>query len=131
PEETFIVTWNNRIKVNQLQSLLRTHQTTQANPIELMVLSACQTATGDDRAGLGMAGIAVRSGARSTLATLWSVKDESTTKLINKFYQQLLHSRSGVNKAQALREAQLTLINSSDFNHPFYWSAFVLVGNWL
>jgi CHAT domain-containing protein len=96
-----------------------------------MVLSACQTATGDDRAALDMAGMAVRSGARSTLATLWSVKDESTTQLINKFYQQLLHSRSGVNKAHALREAQLALINSSDFNHPFYWSAFVLVGNWL
>jgi CHAT domain-containing protein len=131
PEETFIVTWNNRIKVNELQNLLRTRETTQAKPIELMVLSACQTATGDDRAALGMAGMAVRSGARSTLATLWSVKDESTTQLINKFYQQLLHSRSGVNKAQALREAQLALINSPDFNHPFYWSAFVLVGNWL
>ncbi|MGL5796258.1 MAG: CHAT domain-containing protein [Waterburya sp.] len=50
---------------------------------------------------------------------------------MNKFYQQLLHSRSGVNKAQALREAQLTLIHSLDFNHPGYWSAFVLVGNWL
>ncbi len=63
--------------------------------------------------------------------SLACVGDESTTQLINKFYQQLLHSRSGVNKAQALREAQLALINSPDFNHPFYWSAFVLVGNWL
>ncbi|MEM7592639.1 MAG: CHAT domain-containing protein, partial [Cyanobacteria bacterium P01_A01_bin.83] len=131
PEDTFIVTWNNRIKVNQLEGLLRTRETSQVKPIELMVLSACQTAAGDDRAALGMAGMAVRSGARSTLATLWSVKDESTTQLMDKFYQQLAQSRSDINKAQALREAQLALIQSQDFNHPFYWSPFVLVGNWL
>ena len=131
PEDTFIVTWNDRIKVNELEDLLLTRKTSQVNPIELMVLSACQTAAGDDRAALGMAGMAVRSGARSTLATLWSVKDESTTELIDKFYQQLTQSRSTINKAEALRQAQLSLINSQDFNHPFYWSPFVLVGNWL
>ena len=131
PEDTFIVTWNDRIKVNELEDLLRTRQTSQTQPIELMVLSACQTATGDRRATLGMAGIAVRSGARSTLATLWSVKDESTTRLIDKFYQQLVQSQPDVNKAEALRQAQLALIDSQDFNHPFYWSPFVLVGNWL
>ncbi len=130
-EDTFIVTWNNRIRVNELESLLRTRETSQVNPIELMVLSACQTATGDNRAALGMAGIAVRSGARSTLATLWSVKDESTTQLIDKFYQQLVQSRTDINKAEALRQAQLALLKSQDFNHPFYWSPFVLVGNWL
>ena len=130
PEETFIVTWNDRIKVNELESLLRDRETSRLKPIQLMVLSACQTATGDERAALGMAGMAVRSGARSTLATLWSVKDESTTELIDKFYQQLVQSPSDVNRAKALREAQLTLINSQDFNHPFYWSPFVLVGNW-
>ncbi|MDJ0594466.1 MAG: CHAT domain-containing protein [Pleurocapsa sp. MO_226.B13] len=102
PEDTFIVTWNDRIKVNELEDLLRSRQTSQIQPIELIVLSACQTATGDRRATLGMAGIAVRSGARSTLATLWSVKDESTTRSIGKFYQQLVQSQPGVNKAEAL-----------------------------
>jgi CHAT domain-containing protein/tetratricopeptide (TPR) repeat protein len=131
PEDTFIVTWNDRIKVDRLENLLRTREIARINPIELMVLSACQTAAGDNRAALGMAGMAVRSGARSTLATLWSVKDESTTRLIDKFYQQLVQSQSNVNKAEALRQAQLTLIDSPDFNHPFYWSPFVLVGNWL
>lgn len=120
PEETFIMTWNGRINVNELESLLRSRETSQVKPIELMVLSACQTAAGDDRAALGMAGMAVRSGARSTLATLWSVKDQSTTRLIDKFYQQLVQSRSDVNKAEALRQAQLALIDSQDFNHPFY-----------
>ena len=147
PEDTFIATWNERIQVNELESLLRDRQSERVTPIELMVLSACQTATGDKRATLGMAGMAIRSGARSTLATLWSVKDESTTRLIDKFYQQLVSSRSVLkdrathkamplglshpNKAEALRQAQLSLIESEDFNHPFYWAPFVLVGNWL
>ena len=131
PEDTFIAIWKDRIQVNELESLLRDRTSNQDAPIELMVLSACQTATGDKRATLGMAGMAVRSGARSTLATLWSVKDESTTKLINKFYQQLVSSQLHLNKAEALRQAQLSLIESKDFNHPFYWSPFVLVGNWL
>ena len=114
---SFIATWNDRLKVNELEDLLRDRETSRVTPIELMVLSACQTATGDKRAVLGMAGMAVRSGARSTLATLWSVKDESTTELIDEFYRQLVSSRrDDVNKAQALR---------------FYWSPFVLVGNWL
>ena len=132
PEDTFITTWDDRIQVNELENLLRDRESSRVTPIELMVLSACQTATGDERAALGMAGMAVRSGARSTLATLWSVKDESTTRLIDKFYQELVLSRSGAaNKAEALRQAQLTLIKSEEFNHPFYWSPFVLVGNWL
>ncbi len=131
PEETFITTWNDRIQVDELESLLRDRESNQDSAIELIVLSACQTATGDKRAALGMAGMAVRSGARSTLATLWSVKDESTSRLMNKFYQQLVLSPSGSNKAEALRQAQLNLIQSQDFNHPFYWSPFVLVGNWL
>lgn len=131
PEDTFILTWKDRIQVNELESLLRSRETSRVTPIELMVLSACQTAQGDDRAVLGMAGMAVRSGARSTIATLWSVKDQSTTRLIDEFYQQLVQSPSGVNKAEALRQAQLALIDSEDFNHPFYWSPFVLVGNWL
>ena len=131
PEDTFIVTWKGRIEVNELETLLRRRETNRVTPIELMVLSACQTAAGDNKAALGMAGMAVRSGARSTLATLWSVKDQSTTQLIGQFYQQLVQYQSDINKAEALRQAQLALINSEDFNHPFYWSPFVLVGNWL
>ena len=129
-EDTFIVIWQDRVQVNELESLLRTRETSRIKPIELMVLSACQTATGDERAALGMAGMAVRSGARSTVATLWSVKDKSTTRLIDEFYQQLIQPQS-INKAEALRNAQIALIKSQDFNHPFYWSPFVLVGNWL
>jgi len=128
-ENTFLLTWNSRIKVKDLDQLLQTRQRQNTNPIELLVLSACQTATGDKRAALGLAGLAVRSGARSTLATLWSVNDESTAQLMVEFYRQLTQSQ--VSKAQALRQAQLTLLRQPNYQHPFYWAPFVLVGNWL
>ncbi|VEP17860.1 conserved hypothetical protein [Hyella patelloides LEGE 07179] len=131
PEETFIVTWDDQIKVKEFEDLLRAREETiDAQPIELLVMSACQTATGDKRAALGIAGVAVRSGARSTLATLWSVKDDSTVALMDEFYKQLADT-SSVTKAEALRQAQISLIDSEDFKHPFYWSPFILVGNWL
>ncbi len=128
-EETFLLTWDERINVKNLDQLLRKRIKQQRNPIELLILSACQTATGDKRAVLGLAGTAVRSGAQSTLATLWSVQDQSTADLIAQFYQYL--SQSDMSKAEALRQAQLSLLRSPQYQHPFYWAPFVLVGNWL
>ena len=129
PEETFILTWDDRIDVNELEQLLKVREETpKLIPIELLVLSACQTAQGDERAALGLAGIALKSGARSTVGTLWSVSDESTSLLIDELYQQI--AMAPKNKAQILRQAQLKLIESEQFNHPFYWAPFVLVGNW-
>ena len=92
-------------------------------------MSACQSAAGDDRAALGLAGVAIRSGARSTIATLWSIQDDSTAKLIAQFYREL--KTPGTSKAEALRKAQLSLLQSDRYQHPFYWSAFILLGNWL
>ena len=94
-----------------------------------MVLSACESAAGDRRAALGLAGMAVRSGARSTLATLWSVNDEASAQFMNYFYQAL--ASKTMTKAQAVREAQSKLLTEPKFQHPFYWSAYILVGNWL
>ncbi|WP_347277188.1 CHAT domain-containing protein [Coleofasciculus sp. FACHB-712] len=127
-DSTFILTWNGRINVKEFENLLRSRDPGTFNPIELLVLSACQTATGDKRAVLGLAGVAVRSGARSTLATLWSVQDESTAKLMGEFYQQLLQGES---KVKALRQAQIALLKQPKYAHPFYWSSFILVGSWL
>ncbi len=129
PAETFLLTWDGRINVKELDELLQIRGKSEKDAIELLVLSACQTANGDLRATLGLAGVALRSGVRSTLATLWSVRDESTAELMIKFYQQLTRSPSG--KADALRQAQLTLLRNPSYNHPFFWSPFVLVGNWL
>jgi CHAT domain-containing protein len=128
-EDTFILTWDDRINVKQLDTLLRAREQGELNPIELLVLSACQTATGDRRAALGLAGLAVRSGARSTLATLWSVNDRSTAFFMVEFYREL--GQPGVTKAQAVRNAQLALLKQPQYEHPYYWSPFILLGNWL
>lgn len=128
-EDTYIQTWDGQLTINDLQRLLNQRSLTEINPIELLVLSACQTAEGDNRATLGMAGVAVRSGALSTLATLWTVNDDSTAAFIAAFYKSLVQPH--VSRAQAVQAAQLSLVQSQEFNHPFYWAPFVLVGNWL
>ncbi|MGK7903329.1 MAG: CHAT domain-containing protein [Hormoscilla sp.] len=129
PDETFLLTWDGRINVKEFDRLLQNRGQQEISPIELLVLSACQTADGDSRAALGLAGMAVRSGARSTLATLWSVNDQSTAELMIEFYRQL--TKRDITKAQALRAAQLALLKDRRYNHPFFWAPFVLVGNWL
>lgn len=92
-------------------------------------MSACQTAVGDKRAALGLAGVPVRAGARSTLASLWYVSDEATALLMTKFYEEL--AKKEVTKAEALRRAQQAVLQNNKFSYPYFWSAFVLVGNWL
>lgn len=126
-DDTFILTWNNRLSIKELEGVLQQRELQM--PIEMLILSACQTAKGDDRAALGMAGVAVRSGARSTLASLWSVEDFSTADLMTEFYRQLGLSKQS--RAESLRRAQLSLLASSDYHHPYYWAPFVLIGNWL
>ncbi|CAD0221685.1 MULTISPECIES: CHAT domain-containing protein [Planktothrix] len=127
-EDTFLLTWDSRINVKDLDYLLRSRQPGEQNPVELLVLSACETATGDQRAALGLAGVAVRSGARSTLATLWQVNDTSTASLMAEFYRELIQPQ--VTKSQALRQAQLKLLQQPQYQDPYYWAPFVLVGNW-
>jgi len=129
-KDTFILAADGPINVTELDSLLRSRGQTQNEAIELLVLSACQTAAGDRRATLGLAGVAVRAGARSTLASLWQISDRSTALFIGEFYQQL--AQGNVTKAEALRQAQLTLMREyPNFNRPIYWAPYVLVGNWL
>ena len=128
-EDTFILTWDDRLNINQLSNLLQAREETGRGAIELLVLSACQTATGDKRAALGLAGVAVKAGARSTLATLWVVDDQATADLMIQFYQELANPT--ISKAEALRRAQVKLLKNPQFQHPIYWAPFVLVGNWL
>jgi CHAT domain-containing protein/Tfp pilus assembly protein PilF len=128
-DETFVLAWDKPIKVNELKELLRSREQTTPEPLELLVLSACETAEGDKRAALGLAGVAIQAGARSTLASLWSVDDESGARLIAQFYQELATKQ--VTKAEALRQAQLSLLRNPDYRHPRHWAAYVLLGNWL
>ena len=135
PEQTFIITGDrNKIGLDTISNLF----SSISNRPELIVLSACDTATGDERAVLGLAGVTVRSGS-TTLASLWSVDDASTTKLVSRFYRELENPTT--KKVAALRQAQLSLIDSLRINpplaelkelppHPYYWSPYVLVGNW-
>jgi len=130
-EDTFILSWDGQINIRELDDLLRDDTFSRKNDIELLVLSACETASGDPRATLGLAGVAVQAGARSTLATLWSVVDESTAQIMGEFYRQLQKSQTTkVNKAEVLRQAQITLIKDKRFNNPHFWAPFILVGNW-
>lgn len=128
-EETFILAWDNPIDVNNLGRLLRSRELDRPEPLELLVLSACETATGDNRATLGLAGVAVRSGARSTLASLWSIEDRSAALLMKTFYQEL--AKNPVSKAEALRRAQRSLLANRQYESPYFWAPYVLLGNWL
>lgn len=128
-EDTFILTWDKRLNANTLSQLLKGKNQDNSPPIELLVLSACQTANGDQRAALGLAGLAVRSGTRSTIGTLWSVKDQSTAQAMIQLYNNL--TQPDTNPAEALRQAQLFLLQQDKYKHPYYWAPFILVGNWL
>lgn len=119
------------INVKQFDDLLSVRNRRGSQPIELLVLSACETAQGDNQAILGLAGVAVRAGAQSTIATLWGANDEATAELMGYFYQNLNQNQE-ISKAEALREAQLQLLQNQDqYSHPYYWAPFVLIGNWL
>ncbi|MCC5626996.1 CHAT domain-containing protein [Nostoc sphaeroides CHAB 2801] len=128
-EETFIVAWNERIYVKKLNELVRTLEQNRPEAIELLILSACQTATGDEQAALGIAGVAFQAGARSTIASLWNLDDESTAVLMNQFYQEL--GNKNLTKAEVLRHAQLALLQNPKYKRPRFWAPYVLLGNWL
>ncbi len=125
---TMIFAWDKPITVSEINDLIK--QKTQYNQqgIELLVLSACQTAKGNKKSALGMAGVAAQAGARSTVATLWQVDTDSSTLLMKEFYQGL---KDGLAKAEALRQAQLQMISNPKYQHPFHWAAFLLIGGWL
>jgi CHAT domain-containing protein len=126
-ESTFLVGFDQRLSIETLDNLLRSRRSREA--VELLTLSACQTAAGDNRSALGIAGVAVRAGVESALATLWYINDEATVPLIKEFYNQL--RQPNVTKAEALRQAQVKMIADANYNHPAVWSPFVLIGNWL
>ncbi|NJR71268.1 MAG: CHAT domain-containing protein, partial [Synechococcales cyanobacterium CRU_2_2] len=114
PKKTGIFAWNRQLDLPTLRQLVE--QQGQQRSIELLVLSACETAKGDERSILGLAGVAAQAGARSTIASRWLVNEQSTITLMDAFYYGL---KQGLSKAEALRQAKLQLIHSADFNHPF------------
>jgi CHAT domain-containing protein len=127
PRQSFLLTYDGRISLDELQDFVRISRF-RKEPVDLLVLSACDTAEGDDRAALGLAGVAVKAGARSVMASLWSVSDASTAELVPLFLEKI-KDRSA-SKAQALQSAQRHLLADSHYGHPYYWAPFVLIGNW-
>ncbi|MDZ8107240.1 MAG: CHAT domain-containing protein [Nostoc sp. DedQUE12a] len=132
PEQTYILDWNKRINIRDLDSLFRNSNPRENNPTELLILSACETAVGDKRAALGLAGIAIRAGARSTIATLIQINDASTAEFMQRLYKEL--QNPSLSKVEALRNTQLAFLKdypNTDYNRPYYWASFILAGNWL
>jgi CHAT domain-containing protein len=127
-KNSFLLTFDEKLTMDRLSQVVGYFRFRE-QPLELLSLSACQTAAGDDRAALGLAGIAIKAGARSALATLWFVNDEASSALVVEFYRQL--KNPVLSKAQALRQAQLTLLANPDYQHPIFWSPFLLLNNWL
>ncbi|MEQ9626003.1 CHAT domain-containing protein [Coleofasciculus chthonoplastes] len=143
---SYIQLWNSKLRLDQLPELGWNNP-----PVELLVLSACRTALGDENAELGFAGLAVQAGVKSTLASLWYVSDEGTLALMTQFYDQL---KTAPIKAEALRQVQIDMLKgkiklengqlitsagtillpselpqSQDLTHPYYWASFTMVGN--
>ncbi|MGB3402142.1 MAG: CHAT domain-containing protein [Microcoleaceae cyanobacterium] len=151
PDESYIQLWQDeQLKASQLRTFLL------VNPqLEMLVLSSCRTAVGDEKAELGFAGLAVQAGVKSALASLWYVDDTGTLGLMSEFYRHLDGSPI---KADALRKAQLAMIQGTvedietqlianqsldeitssqransfsnlDLSHPYYWSGFTMIGS--
>jgi CHAT domain-containing protein len=128
PKDTFLLTYDDKITMDRLEGMLSFNDFRESR-VELLTLSACQTAVGDERAALGLAGVAIKAGARSALASLWFVNDAATAFLVTEFYKHM--QDNDITKAEALRRSQVTLAEQRDFRHPVFWAPFLLIGNWL
>jgi len=125
---SFLLTYDGRMTIDRLENSMKLNRY-RDEPVELLFLSACQTAAGDERAALGLAGVAVKAGVRSALATLWHINDQASSLLVGEFYRQV--GQPGVSKAEALRRAQMKMLTDLRYRHPGYWSPFLVIGNWL
>jgi CHAT domain-containing protein len=127
-DETYILTWDGKLTMDHIERFI-TMNRFRKNSVELLTLSACKTAVSSDRAALGLAGLAVKAGAKSALATLWYINDKASSELMAKFYRLLRNDK--LSYAKALQLAQLTLQQNFRYRHPSYWSPFLLIGNWM
>ena len=128
-EQSFVLAFDGKLSVDRLDQFIGLFKY-RDDPLELLTLSACDTAEGDDRAALGLAGVAIKAGARSALATLWEVNDEVSARLVIDFYKELRDDPS-VSRVGALRRAQLKLVEDPRYDHPGFWAPFLLINNWL
>lgn len=124
----FLLTHDGKLRLDEFRRAVELLQFRQ-RPLELLILSACETAAGDDRAALGFSGAAVQAGARSVLGSLWLVQDEATSILLETFYAGL--ANPALSRAKAMQQAQRRLIDDPAYTHPSSWAAFLLINSWL
>ncbi|MFK5969979.1 MAG: CHAT domain-containing protein [Candidatus Marithrix sp.] len=128
PESNFILTFKEKLSVDALSHLLTIDKSDRKQSMELLTLSACETARGSEESAFGLAGIAIRTGVKSSLASLWFVNDKSTSELMTEFYKQW---QTGLSKAQALRKAQILIIKKGKGIEVKHWAPFILISNWM
>ncbi|MBD2448595.1 CHAT domain-containing protein [Nostoc sp. FACHB-152] len=128
-ENTFVVTADGKLKIDDFDKLFSNQKQNHKQKIDLLILSACQTATGNDQEVMGIAGTIVQAGASSAIASLWDLDDEASVPFIKELYEHL--GQPNISRAEALRLAQQSLLKSDKYNHPRYWAPYVLVGSWL
>ncbi len=129
PKENFLLTYDTKLSLDLLEELIGAHRDS-GKTLELLSISACQSALGDEGAALGLAGTAVKVGARAALGTLWFVDDAATAQAMTRFYEELFNNLAE-NKAKALQTAQKAMLKDARFQHPLYWAPFLLIGNWM
>ena len=148
PRDSYIQFWDNKLTLDKIGQLRLNNP-----PVDLLVLSACKTAIGNEQAELGFAGLAVQAGVKSAVASLWYVSDAGTLALMTEFYR---HLQTAPIKAAALQKAQIAMISgqirlengqlqspngrislppalakhkNENLSHPYYWAAFTVVGS--
>src|SRR5262249_4577661 len=126
--ESFLLTAQGKLTMERLSQIVGRLRF-RDQPVELLTLSACETASGDDRAALGLAGVGLQAGARSAVATLWLVHGEAAAGLMEGVYRSL--DTPGVSRAPALQQAPLILLKDTRDADPFFWAPFLLINNWL
>jgi CHAT domain-containing protein len=127
-DNAFLLAFDEKVSLDRLDRMIGVFRF-RDDPLELLTLSACDTAAGDDRAALGLAGIAIKAGARSALATLWNINDEASVDLVLEFYRELKDTT--VSRAFALQKAQLKMLTNPRYEHPGFWAPFLMINNWL
>ena len=126
--DSYVLAHDGKITLDRLSQLVGLQQYRQ-QPLDLLTLSSCEIPAEDDRAALGLTGVAVKTGARTVLATLWTTEDETTSELVSEFYRQL--QDPALSKAVALQRAQQKILAQRGHTHPSFWAAFLLINNWM
>ena len=128
PGKTFLLAFDGKLTMDRLDQYIGLFKF-RDDPLELLTLSACDTAEGDDRAALGLAGVAIKAGARSAVATLWEINDVAAAGLVADFYRGL--QDPSISRAAALQRAQVKMLSDPRYEHPGFWAPFLLINNWL